>query len=153
MRKHKQTFIDSQTGEEMKSTWLARGGLGLLAGGGVGLTYGLLYGWIVGWLFGIGLGLVYGLMVGLVVGLGKLGFPQMHDRIARTQHRRRQRVLRSREHAEVPDGALSRAQPPVEPTPTDAALSRTDTTDEKDHLTTATEEETTEGVVEVEGTT
>ena len=66
-----------------------------------------------------------------------------HDTIARRQHlRRKQRVLRSPEHQHVPDTALSRAQPPGEPQPTDAALSRTSSEEEEPlRLKTATEEE------------
>ena len=56
-----------------------------------------------------------------------------HDAIARTQHRRR--ILRSQDHQDVPDGALSRVQPSSEPQPTDAALSVADSLDEPGQLT------------------
>ena len=65
----------------------------------------------------------------------------IHDRIARTQHR--QRILRSQEQQDVPDTAISRAQPPGEPQPTDAALSIADKTEEAEHLTASTTEEDT----------
>ena len=52
--------------------------------------------------------------------------------------------LLAQEHVNVPDGALSRAQPPGEPTPTDAALSVADTPEEKDHLTASAETSTAE---------
>jgi hypothetical protein len=47
---------------------------------------------------------------------------------ARRQHFRRQRILRrkqlEKEWAGVPDGAISRAQPPSKPEPTQGSLSR-----------------------------
>ena len=66
----------------------------------------------------------------------------IYDAIARAQHRRHQRLFPNQEHSHVPDTALSRAQPPGEPTPTDAALSIADTPEETDHLTVGVEEDT-----------
>ena len=60
---------------------------------------------------------------------------RFHDTIARAQRRWRQRILRRKEHQDVPDTAISRAQPPGEPQPTDAALSITDDPEETARLT------------------
>ena len=65
-----------------------------------------------------------------------------HDRIARFQHRRRQRLLRSQEHVNVSDGALSRARPSDAPQPTDAALSVAGSADEPARLSVSIEEDT-----------
>ena len=68
----------------------------------------------------------------------------------RAQHRRR--ILRGQDDQDVPDTAISRAEPPGEPTPTDAALSLADSTEETEHLTSDVETEDTETVVETEHT-
>jgi hypothetical protein len=74
--------------------------------------------------------LVGGLMGGLVGLLGRT----IHNTIARQQHFHRQRLLKRKlleeEWAGVPDGALSRAQPPGEPEPTAASLSRSEAPEE-----------------------
>ena len=71
--------------------------------------------------------------LGVLIGVLIFGSRPSHRR------QRRKRILRSKEHQHVPDTAISRAPPPGEPTPTDAALSRTDTTDEKERLTASTD--------------
>jgi len=110
--------------------------------GGVGLITGL--GGILGGLMGITLGRLLGVRLGFERREMGRSNQWVHDHIARYQHRRRQRLLRSREHVNVPDGALSRAQPPGKPTPTDAALSVADTTEEKDRLAASTDTSTEE---------
>jgi len=174
MSEDKQTFVDPKTEQEIESTWLARWGAGLvfasallsIMGLGSGLLLGLLGivgigppgGGIWGWgLVGLLGGLVLGPFIGLVYGLyhmrdevkGIRNDPitrWTHDSIARAQHRRR--ILRSQDPTHVPDTAISRAQPPSEPTPTDAALSITDEPEEVDRLTVEVEEDTTETVVD-----
>jgi hypothetical protein len=158
MSQPKKTFADPATGEEIKSTGLARLFAGLASGLvvelvfglGLGLVCGLAGGLEVGLSFGLGLGLVCGLVFWLLSGLGEglvRGFTSMeearkealsrriHDRIARWQHCRRQSLLQGRswedEWAGVPKGALSRAQPPGPPEPTDASLSLTSKPDEE----------------------
>lgn len=180
MSKDKQTFTDPKTGEKMESTWLARGVAGLLFGSLFGLVGELLMTGFSEWAgfegrqvaglrgmleLGVSYGLIFGLVTGLVAafngdfirvllahkGKGRnSGFWPIHDAIARRQHRRR--ILRSKEHQDVPDTALSRAQPPGAPVPTDAALSLADTTDEKEHLTSDVETEDKRAVVETEHT-
>jgi predicted lipid-binding transport protein (Tim44 family) len=142
MSKREKTYMDPQTGEEIKSTWLARLVAGLVLGLVFWLAFGLVCG-LVGWLAGrlaegVGFGLVEGLSVGLIFGL--LGWlvglaaalgevrnttltQRVHDSIARRQHLRRQRLLRRQEFPHVPDGALSLAHPPGEPEPTAVSLS------------------------------
>ena len=147
---------------------LAIGGflIGLLISAGfawMGYRRGLLSEWpypfppFAGWYAGGGvllLGMLFYGLLGTWVRLFRWVtkvYPQIqqtHDAIARWQHLRRQRLLRARDHVNVPDGALSRAQPPSEPTPTDAALSVADTSEEKDRLTASTET-STEGEVPV----
>jgi hypothetical protein len=147
MSKRKPTFQDPKTGEEIESTALARWGAGLAIGLAIGLVVGLVFG-LSGWpvfelfgalVFGLVLGLALGLVLGLVSGLavGPTARPdgrldnvrndllsqRVHDGIARWQHLRRQRLLRQQEFPHVPDGALSRADPPGEPEPTQASLS------------------------------
>ena len=155
----KQTYTDPNTGEEVESTWLARGVAGLLFGVVFGLTVGLvtslaeLAGLGGGrwpgtyWLFmSIGLGL-FGLLLGGFSSVKSVRgdhFNQIHDTIARTQHRRR--ILRSQEHQAVPDTAISRAQPPGEPQPNDAALSIADDPDEPARLSVEIEEHTEDQV-------
>ena len=154
MSNKKQTFVDPKTGEEMESTWLARGSVFL----GCGLVYGLVMAVLVSlgvrvlWADLVGAGLFVGWMV--LMGLGiqmervrQTPFLQrIHDPIARAQHRRRQHILRNQEHQVVPNTALSRAQPPGEPTPTDAALSIADDPDEPGRLTVETQEDTEDQV-------
>ena len=151
MSETKQTFTDPRTGEEIESTWLAR-----LAGvGSIGMFGGVLSGLVVGlivWLSGglslwlsIGVGLALG--VGVGVGIGSRLSKNIHDSMARYQHRRRQRILRSQEHQHVPDTAISRVQPPDEPQPTDAALSVAGNIDEPNRLT-VREEETAQTAVD-----
>jgi hypothetical protein len=143
MSNQKTTFTDPQTGEEIESTWLARwvaGGVDTLEVGlEVGLIIGLFLGWQLGPLGGLVAGLVSGLGGGLVAGLvAGLGYdleeaqshpfaPTVHDRIARRQHFRRQRLLRLRqleaEWAGVPNRALSQALPSGPPRPTDVSVS------------------------------
>ena len=159
MSKDKQTFIDPEIGEEIESTWLARWGSligGVLIGGVLivllsGLFGVLRYGLFPGLLVGPYLGLIFVLIAGLV---STLQVPEMevtrndpftrwaHDRIARRQHRRLRRKLLDEEWANVPDTALSRAQPPGEPVPTDTALSLADEPDEPTHLSVSIEEDT-----------
>ena len=153
MRK-RQTFVDPETGEEMVSTWLACIASWLVFGLFFGLAFGLVGG-VLGWLvFGVLFGLIYGLFSGLSGGLiAGLLVPELetarsfrftrwaHDGMARRQHRRRQRLLRSQEEQHVPDTAISRAQPPGAPQPTDAALSIAVNSDESTHLTVETEED------------
>ena len=143
--------------------------LGLGMGLGMGLFAFSIAGWkglFFGLLGGLGFGLCGALLNSLSVHLygrgkwarflagGKWGWTlieyergnsgiadRIHDAVARAQHRRRQRILRSQEHQHVPDGALSRAQPPGEPEPTGAALSRTDRPDEAGHLAIGIEED------------
>ena len=165
MSRDRQTFTDPKTGQEVKSTRLARWGAGPVCGLIIGLVQGLAYGLghgLVGGLgHGLAIGLIHGLFGGLacaVLGAVAIGLyhawvgPNMeafrrtslirwaHDHIARTQHR--QRLLRSQEHVKVPDGAISRAQPPGEPEPTDAALSLADEPEETEHLPVSIEEDT-----------
>ena len=112
---------------------------------------GLFFMWLFVWL---GYGVSWGLFVGVVSAIGgytdivrddRLAQPT-HDRVARWQHRRRQRVLRAQEHQDVPDTALSRAQPPGEPVPTDTALSLADDPDEPSRLSVEIEEHTEDQV-------
>lgn len=170
MSKDKQTFTDPKTGEEVESTWWARWGGGLLTGWGLGLiaSLSLLLGslisdhlglgkrdWGTDWGIVLWTWLAGGLGVGLMVGLGFNWLSNRkdprdwlyrwgHDVIARSQHRRR--ILRSQEGQDVPATALSRAQPPGEPTPTDAALSVADEPDEPGRLSVS--EDTAETTVE-----
>ena len=153
MSEDKQTFTDPDTGEEVESTWLARWisvPIGILF---IGLLTGLDY------LFsektsppwwGLGLVLLYLLVTVLMppktVERAR-DYPVnrwSHDAVARTQHRRR--ILRSQDDQAVPDTAISRAQPPGEPEPTDTALSIADDHDEPNRLTVS--EETAETTVE-----
>jgi len=165
MSKDKQTFTDPKSGEEVESTRLARWVIAL----GAGLIMGLIT-WLLFTLFHC---LVigedyYGFYVLLPLtmfsgavgnGLYHLWVPPkirdaqgnrfsrwIHDGIARTQHRRRQRILRSKEQHDVPDTAISRAQPPGEPQATDTALSMADDPDEPGHLTAEIEEHTEDQV-------
>jgi hypothetical protein len=116
--------------------------LRLIVGLAFGLVFGLLAGLFEGLLAGWIVGLFAGLFVGLVSGPGREmhevrsnpGTQLFHDRIARWQHFRRQRLLKRRlleeEWIGVPDGALSRAQQTNEPEPTQASLSRADMPEE-----------------------
>ena len=134
--------------DEKKNVWSEMGKFGGI--------FGLIFGFIcaISATAGQGFsGLVYGLMYGLGIG-GVGGFiysgfcrwdVPVHDRIARTQHRRRQRVIRSQDDQNVPDTAISRAQPPGEPQPTDAALSIAGST-EGTRLTVEIEEHTEDQV-------
>ena len=181
MSKDKQTFIDPETREKVESTKLVQWGsmlaIGVACGVGCGLICGLLIEVFdglehrllnrltIGLIVGLGSALVAGLYVGVLSLLGYTGvLPNIeeaqgndvtrwaHDGIACFQHRRRHRVLRSQEHQDVPDTAISRAIPLGEPEPTDAALSVADTTDGTDHLTSDVETEDAETVVETEYT-
>jgi len=149
MSEDRQTFTDPKTGQEIESTWLARyvGGLlfgiirGMFFGGLLGIiviflvvhaegslgdfVWGMIRLWIIGLLAGIIGGVLGGLSYSR--GTSKAG-DKLHDKIARAPHRRR--ILRSREHQDVPDTAISRAQPPGEPEPNDAALSIADEPEE-----------------------
>ena len=152
MSEDKQMFTDPDTGQEIESTRLARGAVWVF----LGLLSGLVSGLLCGLWGGLGLvlvkGLGFGVLFGLVIGL-RFSFLKMerarsdnlrqrfHDTIARAQHRRRQRILRSQEHQDVPDGALSRAQPPGDPQATDAALSIADDPDEPGRLIVSIEED------------
>ena len=171
MSKDKQTFTDPETGMEIESTWLARYVGGLLFGIIRGMFLGVLLGMVI-FMAGayslrgggvtifrilllikgsIGVGLLAGIVGGVLGGISysrgtsKAG-DKLHDKIARAQHRRR--ILRAQDDQDVPDTAISRAQPPGEPQPTDAALSIADEPDETDHLTGEVEEDT-EGEVPV----
>jgi predicted lipid-binding transport protein (Tim44 family) len=138
MSEPKRTFTDPKTGEEIASTTLARWIAGLcvapciVLGGVLGAVVGGLLGVLLGdglvKMGGLGLLLGFLLGAGLVVKLSGWLIPlfagRVHDGIARQQYLRRQRILRRQEFPHVPDGALSRAQPPGEPTPTAASLSR-----------------------------
>ena len=151
----KQTFIDPKTGQEIESTWLARKFCVL--------AYGLFFGVVGGLASGVHFGFFVGLVCGLVFVLFGVLFyalivPEMietrndrfirwaHDLISRVQHRRRQRVLRSQERHDIPNTAISRAQPPGKPVPTDTALSLADEPDEPSHLTVS--EDTAETMVD-----
>lgn len=163
MNKERQMFTDPQTKQELESTCLAR----WCAGAIWGLLCGLLGGWVAGMVLEIFFqlflamplalvsGLLGGLGCGLFLGLASVlqittledvrnthFMREIHDRIARSQHRHRQRFLRSKEDIQVPDGALSRAQSSGEPTPTDAALSLADSTEENDRLAASTDSPT-----------
>ena len=169
MSKDRQTFVDPETGEEIESTKLARTSPGLtvvlisvfntvcigviylmsVQGGPAEFPLKLL-----GWLCAT---LVFWLLATLFL---MRNVPELkearktrfstwiHDSISRYQHRRRQRILRSQDDQAVPDTALSRAQPPGEPTPTDAALSIADEPDEPERLSVEVEEDTAETTVE-----
>ena len=110
MRKRKETFFDPHKRERIENArvapwYLLIGSFTVLFAGGLG-------------------GLVAGLFMVLTMGLfGVLIFGSRHQHQHR--RRRRKRILRSKEHQHVPDTAISRAQSPGEPQPTDAALSRT----------------------------
>ena len=164
MRKRKQTFTDPQTGQKIKSTWQARRVSWLAWGLLIGLCGGLLIGWFAEQSLelagGLGLGLFGGLGVGIVGGMVGTSMKatrrndfirRVHDEIALAQHRRRQRVpppnQTNEEWAHVPNTAISRAQPPGEPQPTDAALSIADDHDEPSRLVSSTEN-TIEAVVD-----
>ena len=183
MSEDKRTFIDTDTWEEVESSWLARRSSGLLFGLLYGLSLGFVVGLIIGPIFGLVIGLIFGLVDGLIaallggvvagVALGLCGAligvlvavliggvmpPEVvrstrytrwvHDGIVRRQRRRHQRILRSQEHQDVPDTAISRAQPPGEPAPTDAALYMADEPEETEHLTVEVSEDTVETTVE-----
>ena len=151
MSEDKLIFTDPKTGEEMESTWLARFGVVLVWALLGGLAFGLLGGLLGRLMMDLVVGLVFGLVVGLIV---ELKGPRdhrisqwAHDEIARRQHRRRQHILRIQNPTQVPDTALSRAQPPGEPIPIDAALSLADDHDEPNRLVSSTED-TIEAVVD-----
>ena len=160
MGEDKQTFTDPETGQEIESTWLARYVGGLLFGIIRGMFFGVLLGMVIFMAgayslrrdlggdvtifrillmikrsFGLSAGV--GLLAGIVGGvLGGISYARgtsragdkLHDNIARTQHRRR--ILHSQDDQDVPDTAISRAQPPGNPQPTDAALSIADDPEE-----------------------
>ena len=133
MSKEQQTFTDPKSGEEIESTWLARVVPRMLVGLLIGLGIGMAQGMGTELLVVLPLGI---LCIGLLFLRVRTDMEKArrnrlirwaHDTIARRQHRRR--ILRSKEDQDVPDGAISRAQPPGEPQVTDAALSLTDTTE------------------------
>ena len=171
----KLTFTYPATGETMESTpltrWISGPVAGLIMGLVLGVVFGVVIGLVAGLTSGADNGLNQGLCAGLVIGLMggvPLGFwaalfgglivseleearkdrfiRWVHDGIACAQHRWRQRILYSQYTTQVPDTALSRAQPPGEPQPTDAALSLADTPDEKERLAASTDN-STEGEV------
>ena len=161
MSENKQTFVDPKTGQKMESTWLARWGSqigGVLISGVLIVLLSGLFGALECGLFpGLLMGPLFGLIFVLIAGLFcTLRVPEMevtrndpftrwaHDTIARRQYR--QRILLSQDDQAVPDTALSRAQPPGEPTPTDAALSIADDHDEPNHLTVGATEDTEDQV-------
>ena len=158
MSKDRQTFVDPKSAEEIESTGLARwigGLLGVVFGVVLGVAFSMAGGvlgmfpgvWIggdwgmrLGGLLGIGLGICLGVWLFRRVDRG------IHNSIARYQHFRRHQVLRSQEHQDVPDTAISRAQRPGEPQPTDAALSITNDPEEIERLTVEIEEHTEDQV-------
>ena len=147
MSKNRQTFVDPETGEVIESTWMARWWPALLCWG-LGISIVVIGSIITGSRMPLYCFIPMGMVTLMALSQGmnywrrdRLG-RWIHDGIARHQHRRRQRILRSREDQAVPDGALSRAQPPGEPTPTDAALSLADEPDEPSHLPVSIEEDT-----------
>jgi hypothetical protein len=127
MSKRRPTFTDPKTGERIKSTALARWVARL-----VSVPF---CGWL-GWSIGNDMGsrelawccmLLFALAVGWQT--NSLTQP-IHDRIARIQHFRRQRISRRKqweeEWAGVPDGAISRARATDAPDPTQVSLSRSE---------------------------
>jgi len=159
MSKQKQTFTDPKTGEEIESTWLAR----LIGRLGFGLFFALgsmlvirpgcvpsgvtKIGWDDVLIFGLMVGLFFILISGLDHVRNNLLSQRIHDGVALRQHFRRQRILRRQEYPHVPDEALSRAEQPREPEPTDASLSQTEVEEEKkSRLTEAVEEEARPGL-------
>ena len=134
MRKWKETSRDPNKRERIENTRVAQWAAYLLIGSFTVLLVGVLE------------GLVPGLFMGLAMWFfGVLIFGSRHQHQHR--RRRRKRILRSKEHPHVPDTAISRAQPPGEPEPTDAALSIAGSADEPGHLTISIED-TTEVVVD-----
>ena len=165
----KQTFTDPRSGKEVESTKLARWGSAMV--GCLGLSVLVVFGMQLKHLLSWGVVSTLSLMfiILLVIMLGAalvyaLRIPKLedarsdhthgtlfsrwaHDGIARWQHSRRQRILRTQDPTHVPDTAISRAQPPGKPQPTDAALSIADDPEEIDHLSVSTTEEDTEDQV------
>jgi len=74
--------------------------------------------------------MIGGLAAGVVTGFICELKTKVHVGVARTQHFRHGRIVGSKEHQDVPDSALSRAQPPGDPEPTDTALSLADKEEE-----------------------
>ena len=138
MSEEKQASTDLATEEKVASTWLARG-LGVLV---LVLVIPMLVG-VFMLLSRFRFFAMVSMFVSIPLGvlLVRLSY-QIHDSIARHQHHRRQRVLRSQDDQAVPDTAISRAQPPSEPAPTDAALSLANGPDETEHLSVSIEEDT-----------
>ena len=153
-------FQDPETGQEIESTPLARGGAGVVWGlvfGSFGalfclLLFGTLWGWEWGTLWGVGGGLALGLTGALLEGffdptdkvrsdaLGR----RVHDGIARWQHLRRQRGPLSQPYPHVPDGALSRSFRRASPQETPASLAQADPPPAPSRRLTAGVEATTE---------
>ena len=119
MSKDKQTFVDPESGEEIESTWLARGVVGWFLGGPllpVVLPFFVLVVWLAKWpvpfvlLFVLLFVLFIRRKVSTVEKARKarffsvLSLQQIHDHIARHQHRRR--ILRSKDDQDVPDTAM-----------------------------------------------
>jgi len=91
--------------------------------------------------------LCYGMTIGFLFWWGE----KIHHGIARSQHFRRQRLLKRKlaeeEWAGVPQTALSQAQPAGPPQPTDGSVSQADVPEEeKPRLTAAVEEEPRQGL-------
>ena len=168
MNEDRQMFVDPETDERIESTWLAREASGLIRGMVVGPFVGVaivvIFVLVCVVIFGLhrvlanpSVSILLGMMLcgavatGLTISLLTYNVKAArsnrfsrwaHDLISRVQHRRRQRVLRSQERHDIPNTAISRAQPPGEPVPTDTALSLADEPDEPSHLPVSIEEDT-----------
>jgi len=134
MKKRKQTFLDHHSKERMANTKMEREEVYLL----IGLFAVLIFSLLGGMAAMLCMGLAMGLFEAFIV-----------TAPSQQRRRRRKRILRSKKHQHVPDTAISRAQPPDDPQPTDAALSLTDNTEGADHLTVSSTEEDTEDEVSV----
>lgn len=153
MSKKKQTFVDPKTGEEIESTIIARVGSIVILVSVVALLYFTTLSVIRFQLW-----LIWAVILTILVDsvlIIALGFgwrrddscKLIHDWLARKQYSRRQRILKRKllkeEWAGVPSRALSRAQPPGQPEPTDVSLSQAEkSSDEKPRLNVGVEETT-----------
>ena len=139
MSKEKQTFIDPKTGEQIESTWLAR-----FMGNFIPVELFCLINCVIINFFvqlpfwhSVSLAVIASTILSSLTGLVGIRLERfylvlygVHDEIAGRQYSNQQRLLKRRlleeEWANVPNRALSRANPNGPPQPTEVALSRSD---------------------------